>query len=211
MTTRGKIAAALMLLLLCSMAEANVKVRINQNNGKVRVNTRYNGEGFEYDSGVDIDGNAPAQKNAGKRTELTANGIFEVKVDSATTLDAIKVRVNDKVEEVYLIGVVLPAAEKTRGRAGDYVAEKLKNRYVWLQTDTQVRDRHNRVHAYIWLDEPSDSADGQEVRKKMLNADLLLKGYLRTAAEPPNTLYADLFHKYEQEADALGRSPGENR
>jgi hypothetical protein len=66
------------------------------------------------------------------------------------------------------------------------------------------RDRFGRLLAYAWLIQPADDNEA-DVRMKMFNAELLLKGYAQVMTSAPNVKYADMFVKFEREARNAGR------
>ncbi len=64
---------------------------------------------------------------------------------------------------------------------------------VWLEYDTELKDRYDRDLCYVWL------ADGT-----MLNQTLLLKGYAQVYTFPPNVKYEDLFLEAQRTARESG-------
>jgi micrococcal nuclease len=112
-------------------------------------------------------------------------------------------------EKVRFIGVDTPEvygqAEPYGAEASAYTAKAIPiGTTVWLETDLELRDRYDRLLAYIWLDVPGDTSDA-EVRTKMLNARLVIDGYAQTATYPPNVRYVDYFTRYQTEAREAGR------
>lgn len=75
---------------------------------------------------------------------------------------------------------------------------------VWLEHDWVVQDHYNRRLAYVWLEPPQDHSL-VEIRSNMLNAVLLLEGYAKPLAVPPNVRYADLFEELAREAREVGK------
>lgn len=75
---------------------------------------------------------------------------------------------------------------------------------VWLETDVELRDRYDRLLAYVWLEPPTDTSDA-EVRTKMLNARLVIDGYAMVATYPPNVRYVEYFTRYQTEAREADR------
>ncbi|RDV83043.1 nuclease [Ammonifex thiophilus] len=95
--------------------------------------------------------------------------------------------------------------EQPYGReAKEYTTKRLLGKKVWLELDTQERDRYGRLLAYVWLEPPSSGSE-DEVRSKMFNARLLLDGYAQVMTVQPNVKYADLFVKFQREAREQGK------
>ena len=86
--------------------------------------------------------------------------------------------------------------------ASDFTKSQLTDKIVWLQTDVGVRDRYDRMLAYVWLKEPSkkDLEDENAIRKHMFNARLLLDGYAQVMTIQPNSKYSNLFVHFQREA-----------
>ena len=84
--------------------------------------------------------------------------------------------------------------------ASNFTKKELKDKIIWIQTDTGVRDKYDRLLGYIWLEEPKNPDSEKEVRTKMFNARLLLKGYAQTMTIQPNVHYSDMFVKFQREA-----------
>ncbi len=86
--------------------------------------------------------------------------------------------------------------------ASDFTKAQLTDKIVWLQTDVGVKDRYDRMLAYVWLKEPSekDLDDEKAIRENMFNARLLLDGYAQLMTIQPNSRYANLFVHFQREA-----------
>jgi len=137
--------------------------------------------------------------------------VIAAKVISVTDGDTIRVSLAGKTESVRLIGIDTPEtvhpsrpAEPFGQEASAYTKRTVNGRTVWLEFDVQERDRHGRLLAYVWLEEPKD--DGQAaVRAGMLNAMLLAEGYAQLATFPPNVKYVDIFTVLQEEAREAGK------
>jgi len=80
-------------------------------------------------------------------------------------------------EHVRLIGVDTPE----RGRPGaneatQFTRERVEGRTVWLEADGADRDRHGRLRRYVWLQQPTNPRDQNQIRQHQLNALLLVNG-----------------------------------
>lgn len=78
--------------------------------------------------------------------------------------------------------------------ASDYTKELLKNvDTVYLTYDEELTDQYNRLLAYVWLEEPTDVDDINEIETKMVNYNLLANGYAVNKVYMPNNKYAEQF------------------
>jgi micrococcal nuclease len=114
--------------------------------------------------------------------------------------DTVWVRLASGVEKVRYIGIDTPEVhhptrgEEPGGRAATEINRGLVgDRPVRLEPDVQLRDRHGRLLAYVWV----RRADGVEV---MANAELLRLGYAQAMTVPPNVRHAEMFRKLATEA-----------
>jgi micrococcal nuclease len=114
--------------------------------------------------------------------------------------DTVWVRLASGVEKVRYIGIDTPEVhhptrgEEPGGRAATEINRGLVgDRPVRLEPDVQLRDRHGRLLAYVWV----RRADGVEV---MANAELLRLGYAQVMTVPPNVRHAEMFRKLAAEA-----------
>jgi micrococcal nuclease len=114
--------------------------------------------------------------------------------------DTIHVEVAGRLEKVRYIGVNTPEVHHPRkgeepgGRAAAAVNRELvSGRRVRLELDTQSRDGHGRLLAYVW------------VADTMVNAELVRRGYAQVMTVPPNVRHQSLLLKLEREAREAGR------
>ena len=112
-----------------------------------------------------------------------------------------------KEERIRFIGVNTPETvdpnrpvEYYGKEASNFTKKELKDKTIWVLTDAGVRDKYDRLLGYIWLDEPKNLDSEKEVRAKMFNAMLLLKGYAQTMTIQPNVRYSNMFVKFQREA-----------
>jgi micrococcal nuclease len=84
--------------------------------------------------------------------------------------------------------------EEPGGRAATAVNGRLVgDRPVRLEPDVQLRDRHGRLLAYVWV-------AGKSGGELMVNAELVRLGYAAVMTVPPNVRHAELFRKLAVEA-----------
>lgn len=138
---------------------------------------------------------SPSPLPRGERREKLTGLVVRV-VDG----DTVHVRLGDRVEKVRYIGVDTPEThhptrgEEPGGRAATAVNGRLVGeRPVRLEPDVQLRDRHGRLLAYVWVARPG----GGEL---MVNAELVRLGYAQVMTVPPNVRHAELFRKLAIEA-----------
>jgi len=80
-------------------------------------------------------------------------------------------------ERVRLIGVDAPELGRPgANEATQFVRERTEGRTVWLEADGADRDRHGRLRRYVWLQQPTNTRDENQIRQHQLNALLLANG-----------------------------------
>ena len=135
-----------------------------------------------------------------EEVENTSSFFFVTKVIDGDTFFC----VNDKKEEfkIRLIGIDTPEirnyAKKKKGYYGEeaksYLASLILNQKVKLEYDLDKYDQHNRVLAYVYLDDT------------FINAELEKNGFARIMTIQPNSKYSDMF--YELQVDARENNLG---
>ena len=153
--------------------------------------------------------------NALQSLEIRRNTIYKAKIERVVDGDtAIISFIFDDgseylKERVRFLGVNTPETvhpnkpvEYYGKEASNFTKSQLTDKIVWLQTDVGVRDRYDRMLAYVWLREPSekDLDDEDSVRKYMFNAKLLLDGYAQLMTIQPNSKYSNMFVYFQREA-----------
>ena len=114
--------------------------------------------------------------------------------------DTIDVRIGDRVERVRYIGIDAPEVphHDTEGTRGGESARRLNRalaggRRVSLELDAEERDHYGRLLAYV------------RVGDRMINLEMVRRGYARVLTIPPNTRYERRFEQAETEARVSGR------
>jgi micrococcal nuclease len=114
--------------------------------------------------------------------------------------DTIHVQLDGRIEKVRYIGVDTPETkhpvrgEEPGGREAAAVNRGLvAGKSVRLEPDVQLRDRHGRLLAYVWM----KRTDGAEV---MVNAELVRLGYAQVMTVPPNVVHQSLFLRLQRDA-----------
>ena len=158
--------------------------------------------------------------NALESLEIRRNTIYKAKVERVIDGDTMVVTFifddGSKYlkERVRFLGVDTPETVHPNKpvqfygkEASDFTKSRLSNKTVWLQTDVGVKDRYDRMLAYVWLKEPSekDLDDEKAIRRNMFNARLLLDGYAQLVTVQPNSRYSNLFVHFQREAREANR------
>ena len=153
--------------------------------------------------------------NALQSLEVLRNRVYKAKiervVDGDTAIISFMPEDGTKYlkERVRFLGVDTPETVHPNKpvqyygkEASDFTKAQLTDKIVWLQTDVGVKDRYDRMLAYVWLKEPSekDLDDEKAIRENMFNARLLLDGYAQLMTIQPNSRYANLFVHFQREA-----------
>lgn len=107
-------------------------------------------------------------------------------------------------EKVRFIGIDTPEnttqKEQYGQEASDYTAHKIAiGDTVYLEIDSTKRDKYERLLAYVWLRKPGNSSES-EIRKKMLNAQIVLAGLAEPMTIAPNVKYANYLKQFTSEA-----------
>ncbi|MEW5762326.1 MAG: thermonuclease family protein [Bacillota bacterium] len=156
----------------------------------------------------------PRQEEPAPQPQVREDGpavpVLEALVIKCVDGDTVHVRVGGRTEKVRFTGVNTPelhhpqrGAEPFGREAAVYTKHRLLGKRVYLELDVQERDRYGRLLAYVWLMPPAGRTE-EEVRRKMFNAELLLRGYAQVMTVPPNVRYADMFVKFQREAREKG-------
>ena len=197
---RKFIIATLLVIALASMAFAHPG-KLDANGGHYDKET---GE-YHYHKGP----------NALETLEIRRNTVYKAKIERVIDGDtAIVSFVFDdgskyQKERVRFLGVDTPETVHPNKpvqyygkEASDFTKAQLTDKTIWLQTDVGVKDRYDRMLAYVWLKEPTEKEldDEDTIREYMFNARLLLDGYAQLMTVQPNSRYANLFVHFQREA-----------
>ena len=134
------------------------------------------------------------------------SGIVQGIVARVVDGDTAVIRVGSDERRVRFLGVDTPeTVHPKKGvqfygkEASNFTKNFLTGKNVWLEYDKNPTDRYNRHLAYIWLSNPKNINENT-IRKDMFNARLLIDGYAKVMIIKPNTRYANLFTKFQNEA-----------
>ena len=142
------------------------------------------------DSGGERDADTPLERSAK----------LEAEVLRVVDGDTIEVLVGGQEEHVRYIGVDTPESvtpgepvECFGRRAGTLNERLVGGRRVTLRFDRERRDPYGRLLAYVYTGE------------RMVNAELVRRGYARTLTIAPNDSRAALLARLERDAGRAGR------
>ncbi len=130
----------------------------------------------------------------------------EATVERVVDGDTIIVDMDDDRYRVRFIGMDTPesvAPEEERNTkegvlASDHTKEVLPaGTTVWLEKDVSDTDKYDRLLRYVWLECPTNPNDENEVKDKMLNAQLVADGWAKAKSYPPDTKWDNLFASLE--------------
>ena len=180
------------LVLAMAMAASAHPGKLDKNGGHMNKET---GE-YHYHKGP----------NALQSLELRRNTVYKAKiervVDGDTAIITFLFDDGSKYlkERVRFLGVDTP--ETVHKEASNFTKSQLEGETVWLQTDVGVKDRYDRMLAYVWLKEPTEKEldDEAAIREYMFNAKLLEGGYAQLMTIQPNSRYANIFVHIQREA-----------
>ena len=192
---------SVILVLAMAMAASAHPGKLDKNGGHMNKET---GE-YHYHKGP----------NALQSLELRRNTVYKAKiervVDGDTAIISFLFDDGSKYlkERVRFLGVDTPeTVHPTKPvqyygkEASNFTKSQLEGETVWLQTDVGVKDRYDRMLAYVWLKEPTEKEldDEAAIRKYMFNAKLLDGGYAQLMTIQPNSRYANIFVHIQREA-----------
>lgn len=178
-------------------------------NGRTLAPLRFVGEAFG--GFVNWDGNTQTVSISmvDNSTSTVATNLQEAMVVRVIDGDTLVINVEGEEKKVRLILVDTPESvhpDQTKNTeygklASAFTSEQLKiGQKVYLQKDVSETDKYNRLLRYVWLVQPTNVDDENEVRGKMYNAKLLLEGYAQIATFPPDVKYVDMFNRFVTEA-----------
>jgi len=134
----------------------------------------------------------------------------KAQLDRVVDGDTIIVKIDGERKRVRLIGIntaesaipedMIESVGKENTKEGELASEFVKDllkdtEYVWLDKDVSDTDKYDRLLRYVWLEEPTDAWDPDEVAEKMLNGIIIKNGYSKAIAYKPDTAYHKIFEK----------------
>lgn len=142
----------------------------------------------------------------------TDNGDLErAEVVRVVDGDTIDVDRGSGAERVRLIGIDAPESkspveelnsDEGELASGFLAAELPAGATVYLETDTRDTDRYGRLLRYVWTGLPEDRE--ADAAGKMVNARIVAAGFAQAKRYPPDTRYAEVFERLQDEAVSEG-------
>ncbi|HEY9060236.1 MAG TPA: thermonuclease family protein [Pseudobacteroides sp.] len=147
-------------------------------------------------------GNTPTPLPTDTNTAKT--GFAAVQVIRAVDGDTIEASfLNGSTEKIRLIGVNTPESttrhEPYGSEASNFTKKSLAGKTVYIEKDVSERDKYGRLLRIVWLENPVEITE-TNIRSKMFNAILVLKGYAQASTYPPDVKYSEYFTKFAKEA-----------
>lgn len=170
-------------------------------------------------AGLGADDAAPRGGSSGSASAASsvpdAPGAFErAEVVRVVDGDTLVVSAGGQEQRVRMIGIDCPesvapqeerntpegarASEFTKGLVGPGDA-------VWLERDVSDVDQYGRLLRYVWLEQPTDPDDVDEVGDKMLGGILVREGYAQARRYGDDTAHAEALEALGREASRAGR------
>lgn len=128
--------------------------------------------------------------------------------------DTLQVLLDGQKEKVRLIGIDSPesvAPEEERNtkegmEASDFTKSLVgEGDIVWLEPDVSDRDQYGRLLRYVWLENPDNPNDRNEIETKMLNGILVAEGYAQARRYGQDTVHSDVLEQLGREAAESGK------
>jgi len=153
-----------------------------------------------------------SSSSAGKAAVvLPAQTVVSAKVASVVDGDTAHFTIEGADVKVRFIGMNCPEdttkVEKYGPEATAYTKSILTvGRQVWLETDKGPTDRYGRTLAYVWLTRPPATLSERQALAsdalvaRMLDAQLLAKGWAQVMTVAPNAAYKATFEELERQA-----------
>ena len=147
--------------------------------------------------------------NSNNTTNKTNSSVITPTIDKETFTkatvkrvvdgDTIIATIDNKDFRIRLIGINCPEytskIEEYGKEATEFTTKMLTNKTIFLEKDISETDKYDRLLRYVWLDIPNHF-DEKEIKEKMFNAILVIKGYAQSATYPPDVKYANYFKDF---------------
>lgn len=134
----------------------------------------------------------------------SAQELTKATVVSVLNVGTIEVNIDGNIQRVRLIGIDIPDIKATKmlpyeKDALTFAKTTLENKTVYLETDISTYDKYKRMQAYVWLEIPSNNIN-VDIKDKLFNSLIILKGYSKASTIAPNIKYVQTFLQYQNEA-----------
>lgn len=119
--------------------------------------------------------------------------LTQAKVNKVLDGNTLEVLLNNKVEKIRFAGIECPEINKPYGKeAFNFVKNQLLDKKIYLEFDTELKDKYKRIQAYVWLEKPKELTE-KEIKSKMFNTILLSEGFAQVITTSSNMKYTKFF------------------
>ncbi len=123
--------------------------------------------------------------------------------------DTVELPFGQSEESVRLIGIdtpeTYPKTEPYGPEASAFTGALLRGREVYAQLGVEERDRHGRVLAYLYLEDPIGDWRSGDVTFRQVNLEIVRAGLADPLTIPPNSQFSEVYKQAAREARAEGR------
>ncbi len=143
--------------------------------------------------------------------QLTPTGALQgpVPVLQVFDGDTVELPFGQGNESVRLIGIdtpeTYPKTEPFGPEASAFTEALLSGREVYAQLGVEERDRHGRVLAYLYFEDPAGDWRSGDVTFRQVNLEIVRAGLADPLTIPPNNQFSEMYAQAAREARAEGR------
>jgi len=123
--------------------------------------------------------------------------------------DTVELPFGQSNESVRLTGIdtpeTYPETEPFGPEASTFTGALLSGREVYVEFGVEERDRHGRVLAYLYLEDPAGDWRSGEVTFRQVNLEIVRAGLADPLTIPPNSQFSEIYVQAVREARAEGR------
>lgn len=123
--------------------------------------------------------------------------------------DTVELPFGQGEESVRLIGIdtpeTYPETEPYGPEASAFTEALLSDREVYVEIGVEERDRHGRVLAYLYLEDPAGDWQSGSLSFRQVNLEIVRAGLADPLTIPPNSQFSEIYVQAVREARAEGR------
>ena len=135
-----------------------------------------------------LDSSASPGEGTNLAYSVDPSKVTEATVSKVTDGDTIKVKIDGAEQKLRLIGVNKPESVSRILPVGTT---------VYLEKDVSDTDKYKRLLRYVWLKNPCEGNNADDINANMINAQLVADGWAMAKAYKPDTKYAKAFANIE--------------
>jgi len=143
--------------------------------------------------------------------QLTPSGALQgpIPVLQVFDGDTVELPFEQGEERVRFIGIdtpeTYPETEPFGPEASAFTEALLSGREVYVEIGVEERDRHGRVLAYLYLEDPAGDWQSGSKNFRQVNLEVVRAGLADTLTIPPNSQFSEMYKQAAREARAEGR------